>query len=197
MRRETTPDKITEKILELCNQVAPGAIPVFVEVIPQDYAIINECFNNVEEIIRRHGGEKVNGWSVWQWANALIEAEAHAVWKSPSGQLIDITPHINREKQILFIPDDRVSFNGYSIDSIRMPLTDSPLIAELIEVKKELFSITANYKSHEEISLGDLPVRYVYLASRNDEIMKIIHMNVGRNDPCPCQSGLKYKKCCM
>ncbi|MFC1999647.1 SEC-C metal-binding domain-containing protein [Chloroflexota bacterium] len=21
-------------------------------------------------------------------------------------------------------------------------------------------------------------------------------MEVGRNDPCPCNSGLKYKKCC-
>jgi hypothetical protein len=22
-------------------------------------------------------------------------------------------------------------------------------------------------------------------------------MNIGRNDPCPCGSGLKYKKCCL
>ena len=22
-------------------------------------------------------------------------------------------------------------------------------------------------------------------------------MSVGRNDPCPCQSGKKYKKCCL
>jgi len=22
-------------------------------------------------------------------------------------------------------------------------------------------------------------------------------MNIGRNDPCPCQSGKKYKKCCL
>ena len=26
-------------------------------------------------------------------------------------------------------------------------------------------------------------------------IMK--HQRVGRNDPCPCGSGLKYKKCCL
>jgi len=23
------------------------------------------------------------------------------------------------------------------------------------------------------------------------------NMNIGRNDPCPCQSGKKYKKCCL
>ena len=22
-------------------------------------------------------------------------------------------------------------------------------------------------------------------------------MKVGRNDPCPCGSGIKYKKCCL
>jgi hypothetical protein len=22
-------------------------------------------------------------------------------------------------------------------------------------------------------------------------------MNIGRNDPCPCGSGLKHKKCCL
>jgi len=23
------------------------------------------------------------------------------------------------------------------------------------------------------------------------------HMKIGRNDPCPCGSGKKYKKCCL
>lgn len=26
---------------------------------------------------------------------------------------------------------------------------------------------------------------------------KAAHKKVGRNDPCPCGSGLKYKKCCL
>jgi hypothetical protein len=153
MKRETIPNQITDKIMELCNQVVPGAIPVFIEVVPHDYAIINECFNNVDEMVRRNGGEKVNGWSVWQWANIMVEVEAHAIWRSPSGRLIDITPHINQEKQILFLPDERLAFNGYSIDSIRMPLTDSPLIAELIQIKKWLFSVTSNHRPNEKITL--------------------------------------------
>jgi uncharacterized protein len=24
-----------------------------------------------------------------------------------------------------------------------------------------------------------------------------VHRNVGRNDPCPCGSGKKFKKCCL
>ena len=37
-----------------------------------------------------------------------IEAEAHSVWKSCAGDLIDITPHYN-EHIILFVPDAKVS----------------------------------------------------------------------------------------
>jgi preprotein translocase subunit SecA len=25
----------------------------------------------------------------------------------------------------------------------------------------------------------------------------VIYKNIGRNEPCPCQSGKKYKKCCL
>jgi methionyl aminopeptidase len=40
----------------------------------------------------------------------------------------------------------------------------------------------------------------VYLKKENPGIgvvFKSKEMRVGRNDPCPCGSGLKYKKCCM
>ena len=28
-------------------------------------------------------------------------------------------------------------------------------------------------------------------------LSKNAHAKIGRNDPCPCGSGLKYKKCCL
>lgn len=33
----------------------------------------------------------------------------------------------------------------------------------------------------------------------NADIMTVVHdkPKIGRNEPCPCGSGLKYKKCCM
>lgn len=194
---ETTPNQITVKIIELCSKVVPGAVPVFVEVATQEYAIENDCFNNVNEMVHRNGGKSVPGWSVWQWDNILVEAEAHAVWRSPSGQMIDITPHINKEKRILFLPDDQVSFNGYPINSIRMQLTDSPLIAELIQIKEWLFSIVSTYPAYENITLEDAQAaQYRAILYRHDEIIMALHKKTERNDPCPCQSGLKYKKCC-
>lgn len=34
---------------------------------------------------------------------------------------------------------------------------------------------------------------------RNSEDMTVVYEKpiIGRNEPCPCGSGLKYKKCCM
>jgi hypothetical protein len=37
-----------------------------------------------------------------------------------------------------------------------------------------------------------MPKTKLNLAKEKDGIVK-----VGRNDPCPCGSGLKYKKCCL
>jgi hypothetical protein len=34
------------------------------------------------------------------------------------------------------------------------------------------------------------------LAARRDEELGLVASRVGRNDPCPCGSGKKYKKCC-
>ena len=64
-------------------------------------------------------------------------------------------------------------------------------------------------------SISEDTVRYLYqvenpdkiqrkrvaepLATNADEISKTIvnkEKKVGRNDPCPCGSGKKYKKCC-
>ena len=33
-------------------------------------------------------------------------------------------------------------------------------------------------------------------ASRSQHAQPIRHSKIGRNDPCPCGSGLKFKRCC-
>ena len=41
-----------------------------------------------------------------------------------------------------------------------------------------------------------------FVLSKKNDIGTLIsprpkHEKIGRNDPCPCGSGAKYKKCCM
>lgn len=100
----TTPRVITPQIHVLCKSISEYE-PVFVPVVAEPGNLINECFHNVYAYIEKHGGQKILGCSIWQSANVLIEAEAHAVWKSPSGNMVDVTPHSNNETSILFSVD--------------------------------------------------------------------------------------------
>ena len=97
-----------------------------------------ECFQNVEQMVKRYGRQQVNGRGIWRWSNVLVAAEAHAVWKSPEGQLIDITPHDNNEDKILFLCDESMIYSREQIGYIGRALTESPPTAELIELSEKL-----------------------------------------------------------
>ena len=196
MNRETTPARITDKIIELCNMIVPGETPQYVPVKPQEWSRAMECFPNVEQMVREHGGQQVNGRAIWQWANILVEAEAHAVWKSPEGQLVDITPHDNGEKQILFLCDESMIYSGEQIGNIRLALTGSPLAAELIELSEKTEEIMSEYKPGTKIPVTELQRKIAPLASRRQKLIMQLNRKAERNEPCPCMSGLKYKKCC-
>ena len=165
MKRETTPVKITDKVMELCSGIVPDAGPGYVPVEVQGWALPGECFPNVGRMVRERGGQQVNGWVIWQWANILVEAEAHSVWRSPEGKLADITPHDNGEKEILFLKDDDMAYRGNIIANIG----ETPGKEHLIPQP---------------------------LWARIEEIKAMLHEEVKGNEFCPCQSGLKYKKCC-
>lgn len=189
MKRETTPIRVTDKIMELCSGIVPDAKPEYVSVEAQEWSLPSECFPNVERMVQEHGGQQVNGWAIWQWANVLVEAEAHSVWRSPEGQLIDITPHVYEEREILFLRDAVMVYQGNTIASIRLALTSSPLVAELIWLLNERDRI-----------MCETPGRVCSIPKpiwdRIEEIKAMLHEDVKGNEFCPCQSGLKYKKCC-
>lgn len=196
MNRETTPAKITDKIIELCNEIVPGEIPQYIPVKPQEWSRPMECFPNVEKMVQEYGGQQVNGRAIWQWSNILVEAEAHAVWKSPEGQLIDITPHDYNEEKILFLCDKSMTYDGEQIGNIRLALTGSPLVDELIELSRENEQIMREYEPGTKIPPTEFQMKLAALGYRKRTLIMQLNRKVDRNDPCPCMSGLKYKKCC-
>ena len=72
-------------------------------------------------------------------------------------------------------------------DTVRMVLTATPRV----EVKREAVAkITGTNQGGATVSSGKAPTsRPAGVTVRKQE-------KVGRNDPCPCGSGKKYKKCC-
>lgn len=135
----------------------------------------------------RAAGQRLG--AVWQWANISVTLEAHAVWESPEGKLVDITPHDCGEREILFLRDDRVVYSGKPIGSIRQPLTASPLVTEPIGLLNERDRIMCASADRTYVLPKEMYLRIM-------QIQEMLHREVGRNDLCPCQSGLKHKKCC-
>jgi hypothetical protein len=65
------------------------------------------CFNNCETESKQSGEKTIFGWTIWEdKKNNFLEAEFHAVIFK-NNTLIDITPRIDKEKKILFIPDGK------------------------------------------------------------------------------------------
>lgn len=185
---EMVPVTVDEEILDFCQHIVADAVPILVPIRPWNKAIPRECFDNVERYVSEYGGYRVLGWRPMRWANIMLEAEAHAIWQSPTGELVDITPF--EQSESLFVPDCNMVHAGYIHANIRHPMTDSPLIAELIGNLSKIDSLRSGIRSGESFSAPR------ELLERNLEIRRILNEDVSRNDSCPCQSGLKYKKCC-
>src|SRR5687768_5682713 len=116
-------------LLKLISLKSTDVINVKVKTEP--YSERNFCFPIVERKVREENGEVVYGWRIWKHI-FMIEAEFHSVWRSPEGELIDITP--NGFHEIIFVPDKRHSYLGKQIDNIRLNITQNRLVDDYIEL---------------------------------------------------------------
>jgi hypothetical protein len=58
----------------------------------------------------------------------MIEGEFHAVWVSPDGGFLDVTPKADGERQILFIPDPDRVYQRRHVENVRLALIDGPAV---------------------------------------------------------------------
>jgi hypothetical protein len=194
---------------ELCT--TNPALRIAVSILPEDRE--KDCYPNVQRKIERNGfGQMQLGWAVWQHGNLFIEAEHHAVFDPGEGNaLVDCTPHKLPNgrlcQEILFIPDENASYDPNTTDlvnNVRVPLVSDPRVAEAINLMTEKVAL---YNSVPGVDVAlppdivakvmDLERRYTILlsAAMQPEQVRSNRQKIGRNDPCPCRSGKKYKKC--
>jgi hypothetical protein len=214
-----TPSSITPVIVALCEELVPGSRPFFMPVKPVVGALANMCFVNVAAQIDELGGEIRHGWKIGEIPGVMIEAVFHGVWRDPSGRLRDITPIDEPTGRILFLPDPVRRFDGQMRDSVRRPLSHHPAVGRMISAQQKQFQLWSA-KSHEvplspeeaammdalemeeSISLAEAlgPAGFDQYARRMGWADAAgggrTGSRVGRNDPCPCGSGKKFKKCC-
>ncbi|MBN2313371.1 MAG: hypothetical protein JXM79_05540 [Sedimentisphaerales bacterium] len=150
-----TPRRITEDIDKFCKELDSSGQPVFVRIELEPDAERVECIRNVHKKIMRDGGQIRFGWAIWEIPNIMIEAVYHAIWISPQGEPIDITPKKQENAdRILFLEDSKDKYNDglyfRRIDNVRKPLSGDPLVAEFIEMCEEIFEF------EEKVSPGSM-----------------------------------------
>src|SRR5205085_4684270 len=101
----TAPKEIGESVSLLTERFGLSDA-VWVPVRPRkDSVVLQNCYKDVERQVVEFGGEIAYGWEVWEWPRIIIEAEFHAVWRSPEGDLTDVTSKADGEQAIVFISD--------------------------------------------------------------------------------------------
>jgi Uncharacterized protein conserved in bacteria len=111
-------------------------------------------------------------------------------------QMLEVVNNQLRDKDPECVTDTfkRLLSLGYSEEEAK-----EMLVAVLIE---EMYYVLKNQEEYNQEryseKLSKLPE---YLTNQSDdnetvEATTIISNTVGRNEPCPCGSGKKYKKCC-
>jgi hypothetical protein len=141
---ETTPSQITDEIIQFCEAIAPGQKPIFVPVTPVPNARTNHCHPNVAAQVELCGGTAVYGWIIWQ-GRAFLDAEFHCNWLSSEGVLIDITPHPDGERRILFLPDPQSKWDGYVVPSRRCARLDIPVLHDLLRAMEESEKLASQF----------------------------------------------------
>jgi len=199
-----TPSAITRPILNLCADIPGGGAPEFIQHQPGPGAVVRECFNNVVDRVRLLGGDFVYGWAIWEWPGVFVEAEHHAVWRSPDGVLIDITPHEYPTHGVLFLPDPSATydFQGFKRrDNVRRALIDIPAVTEFLQISAHTFQILEEASVGKEYrfsprDLQQLQAMEDHRAQLKGSIYFHLARSKGPNDICFCRTGKKFKKCC-
>lgn len=191
------PQITNENVPVLLAKLKPTGNPVSISVVPEDGTAPNECFDNVAAKILRDGGERIVGWQLWQHP-FMLEAEYHAVWRSPEGSIVDITPKNIRTDHILFVEDRNRPYEGRQLDNLRQNTTANQLIDDFIALAETKFYLL-NYGERafqKEVFPSDNEMEILkYIQGMMMGINTMILAGKVRNSPCFCNSGTKYKQC--
>ncbi|SEJ01382.1 SEC-C metal-binding domain-containing protein [Frateuria terrea] len=190
MYTTTTPARIDSSVRHLIESLAPGGQASYLDVRPEPGAAFDGCFSNVRAKSERDGGRMLCGWQLWEWPRVLVEAEFHAVWLSPGGQMEEITPKRHGETSVLFVPDERCGYEGKVVDNVRVPLDDDQLIHHFIRVSRAIVEASA-----DGTRAGDRPKRIASLRRAQRFVGHSIHAGLREHDPCLCGSGSRYRRC--
>ncbi|MEY4704924.1 MAG: hypothetical protein RL042_1126 [Nitrospirota bacterium] len=201
-KRPVTPAEMSRALTALCEDIVPGATPLYIDVHPLSGAPADECFSLVSSQVATNGGDLVVGWILWELPTLFVEAEFHAVWRSPAGKFIDIAPKKSPTRRILFLEDPLRRYEGRQVNNVRRATSQDPVVVEYLtafDSQFELLNRGERAHRHGEIHLegseaaefNAIQKKLVLLQLRIDSHLP----SFGPYSPCWCGSGKKVKWC--
>jgi len=185
------------KLTDLFKMIGCADAPVIIQMDLSENYPKNECFDNVTANVKIHGGERIDGWQFWQH-DYMLEAEYHAVWQSPEGNLVDITPKNSAFEHILFISDPSRPYHGAQLDNFRLNTTPNQLVDDFIALAEARFHIYSGGEKATQKLLNLTPDEQDHLKYINGMMIgvdRLLSKGGVRNTPCFCSTNLKYKQC--
>lgn len=202
LQAPSTPSELSEPIVRLCAEVCANQVPVFVEVVPIAGATANDCFLNVQGKVAIDGGSMILGWAIWETPGLFVEAEFHAVWRSPVGDLVDLTPKVNLSSRILFLPQPGAAYSGVQVNNVRRAIGKDSDVEGYIRAYDSQFEFLnrgERARQHGMLSLSGKDA-LEYESIENSILMYGTRLarrstHYDPYQPCWCGSGKKGKWC--
>jgi hypothetical protein len=132
------PSKDDQRVIAFCESICPGQIPFLVSVTKCDGVSLARCFQNVQAMIQRSGGQIVYGWDISKIPKIHFEATFHAIWKSPHGEFVDVSPQESGQSHILFLPDAHRRDTGTLVPSRRFSIGDNETVERYWDLSDEI-----------------------------------------------------------
>lgn len=141
--------------------VVPGNLPFQLLSRPLPGAPMNECTQVIAQHVAQHGGRTVLGWALWERPGVFIEAEFHAVWEPPGGEMIDLMPRPRGFSTITFVPDPRLVDDGRNRDNTRKALVRDPDVIRYLFLFRQDFEMLNKGKRvfEREVTLTETEMR--------------------------------------
>lgn len=194
----TVPDLSSIYINQVVTKLGLSEAPVYINIGRTAGSQINECFDNVDRMVKREGGERILGWQLWE-SSYMIEAEIHAIWRTPENEYFDVTPKSIAIPHILFLADSRILLDGYQHDNVRINKTGNGLVDDYIRLAEARFFLMNKGdkagKTGEISFVGQDAQNWQAINGIMAALEVMLQQGLSKNSPCFCRSGERYKRC--
>lgn len=159
-----------------------------------DFLYEKEFINSQTHIEFIATSREIKGILIANQSASLWEFDFVHRWHRPDS--ISEVEFVNEAK----IFEKSLNFDQFNFSDFK------PLIASELQAIGELSEYIINEANRKEEKIGKRDISNSFFESDDDffippsnlkPIIKSIEEKTGRNDPCHCGSGKKYKKCCM